>query len=252
VGRRLPFQPVKVIEVNAANEFVRECAPGERGVVVVSGPGVMQGYVDTRLDAEFFVKGLPGEGRWGNTGDLGAMDEDGFVWLFGRAKDLIIRGGHNIDPRLVEEVLVTHPAVQMAVAIGRPDALKGEMPMAYVVLKPGAQAAPAELVQFCRERVQERAATPVEIVIVDALPLTAVGKISKPTLRRDATARVATSVATEVVAGRGLVSVSVDDSGRRPCVLVRVETHGASAGALEAALDEALRPYPFASKIQVE
>ncbi|MFD4972906.1 hypothetical protein [Streptomyces sp. NPDC058424] len=89
-------------------------------------------------DAEFFPREIDSDLRWGNTGDLGMVDDDGYVWVFGRAKDLIIRGGHNIDPKEIEDALSQHPAVHIAAAVGRPDATKGEMPMAYVQLRKGA------------------------------------------------------------------------------------------------------------------
>lgn len=252
VGQRLPFQPVKAIEVDADNNFLRECAPGERGVIAVSGPGVIRGYVDPRLDAEFFVRGMPDGGVWANTGDLGTVDADGYVWLFGRAKDLIIRGGHNIDPKLIEEVLVCHPAVQLAAAIGRPDASKGEMPIAYVVLKPGMTADASELLQFCRERVQERAAVPVELHFVSALPMTAVGKISKPALRMDAMQRLSTLIAQDIVGDLGSVAVSVDDKGLRPSVQVRVKLTAGDCKAVAERLRTEFKNYEFASSIEVE
>ncbi len=120
---------------------------------------------------------------WFDTGDLGRIDEDGYVWLTGRAKDVIIRGGHNIDPVAIEEALHKHPAVEMAAAIGRPDAYAGEIPIVFVQLKPGASASPEELQAFARERVAERAAAPAEVRVLAQMPLTAVGKIFKPALR---------------------------------------------------------------------
>jgi len=251
VGLRLPFQPVKVIEVDGDNNFVREYAPGERGVVVVSGPGVIPGYADPRLDAEFFVNGMPDGKRWANTGDLGTIDADGFVWLFGRTKDLIIRGGHNIDPKLIEEALSTHPAVHMSAAIGRPDLSKGELPIAYVVLKPDAKATAEELLQFCREHVQERAAVPVEIQFLKELPLTAVGKISKPTLRMDSMSRVTSEIVSGIVSEHGSFTVTVNDKGLRPCAVVQVKLTSGNAREIEARLDEALRGYSFASSIEL-
>ncbi len=252
VGQRLPFQPVKAIEVDANNNFVRECAPGERGVIAVSGPGVIRGYVDPRLDAEFFVKGMPDGGVWANTGDLGTVDADGYVWLFGRAKDLIIRGGHNIDPKLIEEALVCHPAVQMAAAIGRPDAAKGEMPIAYVVLKPNMSATAEELLQFCREHVQERAAVPVEMHIVAGLPMTAVGKISKPALRMDAMQRLSALIAQQVVGDLGSVDISVDDKGLRPSAHVHVVLVAGDRDVVAERLRDEFKNYEFSCLIDVE
>jgi fatty-acyl-CoA synthase len=116
------------------------------------------------------------------------MDRDGYFWLTGRKKELIIRGGHNIDPATIEEPLHRHPAVQIAAAIGRPDAHAGELPVAYVQLKPGATVSREELADFVRQAILERAAQPKQIHIVDTMPLTAVGKIFKPALKRMETA----------------------------------------------------------------
>ena len=128
------------------------------------------------------------------TGDLGRIDEDGYIFITGRAKDLIIRGGHNIDPAEIEEALAVHPAVAMVGAIGQPDAHSGELPCAYVELVAGAAATPEELREFARSHIAERAALPKYIEILDELPKTAVGKVFKPDLRRSAITRVYDSV----------------------------------------------------------
>ena len=252
VGSCLPYHIVKAFEVDASNTFVRECAPGERGVLCVSGPGVTPGYVDASVDGEFFVKGAPDGMPWANTGDLGAFDRQGFAWIFGRAKELIIRGGHNIDPRLIEEVLAGHPAVLTAAAIGRPDAAKGEMPVAYVQLKSGSQATATELLQLCRERVQERAAVPIEIIIVDQMPMTAVGKISKPLLRVDAMVRVSSATAAKVVGDEGSVEVSIDESGRRPRIVLKVALTAGETSQVRERLQQAFQRYEFDTAVHVE
>jgi fatty-acyl-CoA synthase len=249
VGRHLPWHPVKAIEADAQNRYLRECAPGERGVLIIGGPGVTPGYVDASLDDEFFVKGMPDGKRWANTGDLGMVDETGHIWLYGRAKDVIIRGGHNLDPRMIEEVLVLHPSVQLAAAIGKPDASKGEMPIAYVQLKSGATAEVAELMKLCRDRVQERAAVPVEIHVVPALPMTAVGKVNKPALRLDAMRRVAAEVASRIV-GAG-AEVTIDESGKRPKVIVQALVPEAERAAVRTKLEEAFRTYEFLADLRV-
>lgn len=133
---------------------------------------------------------MPDGEKWVNSGDLGTIDSDGYIWLHGRQKDIIIRGGHNIDPSLVEEVLNRHPAVQIAAAVGQPDALKGELPIAYVQLRQGVTVTSDELLALCRKEVVERAAIPIEVIIIDEIPVTAVGKIFKPALRRDAILRI--------------------------------------------------------------
>ncbi len=124
------------------------------------------------------------------TGDLGRIDPDGYLWITGRAKDLIIRGGHNIDPAEIEEALLGHPAVAFAGAIGQPDAHSGELPCAYVELVGGATATDEELMEHARLHVHERAAQPKHIEILDELPKTAVGKVFKPDLRKLAITRV--------------------------------------------------------------
>lgn len=252
VGRAVPWHRIKVIEIDASNRFIRECAPGERGALVVSGAALSPGYVDTRFDADFFVTGMPDGARWGNTGDLGAMDERGYVWIFGRGKDVIIRGGHNIDPKLIEDVLVHHPAVQIAAAIGRPDAAKGEMPIAYVQLKPGAAASVDELLALCREQVQERAAVPVQILIVPQIPTTAVGKVNKPALRAETMLRVASEQAAAVSGDHRGIEVRLDESGVRQRVKLEVRTRREDVNTLLERLRAAFRSYEFETVISVK
>jgi len=127
---------------------------------------------------------------WFNTGDLARQDEDAYFWLTGRAKDIIIRGGHNIDPGVIENALSRHPAVELVAAIGQPDAYAGELPAVYVSLKVNTSTTAEELKQFAREHVPERAAVPVYVEILEKMPLTAVGKIFKPDLRRLAISRI--------------------------------------------------------------
>ncbi len=164
--------------------YRRDCAVDEIGAIVLKGPGVIPGYVDEADNARLFV-----DGNWLVSGDLGRIDADGYLWITGRIKDVIIRGGHNIDSRVIEETLVAHPAVALAAAIGKPDAYAGELPVAYVQLKPGASATADEIKEFARAHIPERAAAPVDVTILDALPLTTIGKIYKPPLKHDAARR---------------------------------------------------------------
>ena len=101
----------------------RECGVDEIGVVVVKGPSVTPGYVDPKYDAGIFTRD-----GWFNSGDLGRIDADGYLWLTGRVKDVIIRGGHNIDPSVIEETLLKHKDVLLAAAVSKPDAYAGELP----------------------------------------------------------------------------------------------------------------------------
>jgi len=251
VGKFLPYHSVTAIEVDEKNNFVRQCSPGERGVLAINGPGITPGYVDPALNKDFFVSGVPHGERLANTGDLGAVDENGSVWIFGRAKDVIIRGGHNIDPKLVEEVLAGHPDVLSVAAIGRPDPVKGEMPIAYVELKDESVATSDELMQLCREKVQERAAIPVEIIVLDKLPLTAVGKINKPVLRKDAMCRVSESVAMKVVGDAGHVNVTLEEDGRRPKVCVHINLTEGAPSQFEAALKSEFIGFAYDTVINI-
>ena len=183
IGLRIPGQDMKAVILDESGRYLRDCVEDEPGVLIISGPNVFAGYALPEQNKSLWVD--TGDGKqWFNTGDLGRRDADGYFWLTGRKKDLIIRGGHNIDPAAIEEPLHRHPAVQIAAAIGRPDAHAGEVPVAYVQLKHGAKATERELAEFVGERIGERAALPKHIRIVDAMPLTGVGKIFKPELKR--------------------------------------------------------------------
>ncbi len=183
IGLRIPGQDMKAVILDEAGRYLRDCEVDEPGILVISGPNVFAGYALADQNKALWVD--TGDGRqWLNTGDLGRRDAEGYFWLTGRKKDLIIRGGHNIDPAAIEEPLHRYPAVQLAAAVGRPDAHAGELPVAYVQLKPGAQATEQELTEFVRGHIGERTAIPKHIRIIDAMPLTGVGKIFKPELKR--------------------------------------------------------------------
>ncbi|MBV8470709.1 MAG: acyl-CoA synthetase [Burkholderiaceae bacterium] len=182
IGIRLPFQRIKPVLLDDSGKYLRDCAAGEAGVLVIQGPNVIPGYKSEAHNQGLWVE-LGDHQQWLNTGDMGLQDADGYFYLTGRKKELIIRGGHNIDPAAIEGPLLKHPAVQMSAAVGRPDAYAGELPVAYVQLKPGATATEADLLEFANRNIGERAAVPKLIRIVNALPLTSVGKIFKPTLK---------------------------------------------------------------------
>ncbi|HUF86877.1 MAG TPA: acyl-CoA synthetase [Thermohalobaculum sp.] len=211
VGLPVPYTEVRILECEADGTVRAERGTDEIGEICVRSPGVFPGYLDTALNEGLFTPD-----GWLRTGDLGRIDADGYVWITGRSKDLIIRGGHNIDPALIEEALLEHEAVALAGAIGQPDAHAGELPCAYVELKDGAGASVEELMEFARETIPEDAAVPKHIEILDELPKTAVGKVLKPELRRMAIRRVLSraleeaGIAAEVEvaedASRGLVA----------------------------------------------
>ena len=184
IGIRMPYQDVKVVILDERGEYVRDAETGEIGVVAIKGPNVFKGYVE-----EAHNRGIWIQGEWLNTGDLGRKDEDGYLWLTGRKKDLIIRGGHNIDPASIEEPLYKMDALSVVAAVGRPDPHAGEVPVVYVQLKEGAAASPEQIMEYAKEHIGEKAAVPKEVVILEKMPLTPVGKIFKPALRWDAVRR---------------------------------------------------------------
>ncbi len=193
-GLPVPYSRVRIVRLDADSHFERDCAPDEIGVVIMAGPGVFSGYLNQIHNAGAFV-----DGAWVNSGDLGRLDSDGYLWITGRAKDLVIRGGHNIDPGPIEDIMFQHPAVGFAAVVGRPDAYAGELPVGYVQLKPGATVQPGELEAWVAERTPERAAVPVQIFPIDPMPLTGVGKVFKPQLRWDAARRVFSGVLAPLV-----------------------------------------------------
>ncbi len=177
-GLRLPYTEVRAAAWKDGEvQLDQPCATGETGVVVLRGPHVSPGYTDPARNAGMF------EGGWLISGDLGHIDAQGYLHITGRAKDVIIRGSHNIDPGLVEEAFLAHPAVALCAVVGEPDAYAGELPVAFVTLKPGVQIDAAALLAEVAPYVYERPACPKRVTVIDAMPVTAIGKIYKPTLR---------------------------------------------------------------------
>ena len=188
VGFPAPYLRVRIALIDLDGSYLADSQPGEEGAVFLQGPNVVGGYVGDALA----TSAIP---EWFPTGDLGRVDGDGHLWLSGRSKDLIIRSGHNIDPRLIEEALHMHPAVAAAAAVGRPDAYAGEVPIAFVTLRAGQTVTTDELWAFAREHVSERPAAPAEVIILSEMPTTALGKVYKPDLRELAQSRSTSSEA---------------------------------------------------------
>lgn len=182
IGLRIPHQQMKAVRLGEQGEYLGDCEAGEVGALVISGPNVFLGYATAEQNTGLWIDCGDGQ-KWLNTGDLGRCDEEGYFFLTGRKKELIIRGGHNIDPKLIEDVLHQHPQVQLAAAVGRPDAHAGELPVAYVQLVDGGHCTEAELITFCQAKLSERAAVPKAVVVLGNLPLTPIGKIFKPDLK---------------------------------------------------------------------
>ncbi len=220
VGIPFPHTEVRILATDGAGGW-RDCAVDEVGEICVANPGVNAGSTYTEADKN---RNLYIADKYLRTGDLGRLDADGYLYITGRAKDLIIRGGHNIDPAVIEEALMGHPAVAFVGAIGQPDAHAGELPAAYVELVKGKEITVAELEAFAREKIHERAAVPKHIEIVEALPKTAVGKVFKPDLRRSAITRVYDAALTEAGLAASVGSVAED---KKRGLVARLTRNGA-------------------------
>jgi long-chain acyl-CoA synthetase len=170
-------QAIPGVEVRILGDDDRPLPTGEAGEVCVRGPGVMLGYYRMPDESARALRN-----GWLHTGDVGRLDEDGFLFILERKKDLIIRGGLNVYPREVEDVLYAHPTVAEAAVVGVADPLMGEQVLAFVVLKPGAAATGDELAAFCQQHLA-RFKCPKQVRFVDTLPKSPVGKILRKELR---------------------------------------------------------------------
>ena len=174
IGLPLRGQPMKIVDDN-----MNELPPGEFGEIVVKGPNVMMGYYNNpEATTETIVNG------WVRTGDIGYTDEDGYFFIVDRKKEMIIRGGENIYPREVEEVLFTHPKIVEAAVIGRPDPIWGEEVVAVIVPQPGQTLTLEEVQEFCKERMASYKA-PRQVEFREDLPKTVTGKVAKKALREE-------------------------------------------------------------------
>ena len=238
VGIAFPYTDVKIM--NDTPDGPVEADVDVVGEICVSNPGVWPGNTYTEVDKN---KDLYHLEKYLRTGDLGRYDADGYLWITGRAKDLIIRGGHNIDPAEIEEALLGHEAVAFAGAIGQPDKHAGEVPCAYVELVDGASVTPDELMAFCEEHVHERAAHPKHMTIMDELPKTAVGKVFKPDLRKEAITRIYNAALTKADLPARVVAV-IDDKKRG--LVAQVAPNGAGETAIQTVLGDFIRPWDMA------
>tara|TARA_Y200000002_G_scaffold381532_1_gene395808 strand:- start:976 stop:2871 length:1896 start_codon:yes stop_codon:yes gene_type:complete len=190
VGIPFPYCDVKILNVDENGKVLNECKVDEIGEICVNNPGVLVGntYTDMIKNENLFAFSTHLR-----TGDLGKLDSDNYLWITGRAKDLIIRGGHNVDPAIIEDALSSHPDVAMVGAIGQPDAHLGEVPCAYVELMQGANVHSEELLKFVQQKLDNKLAMPTYIEVLTELPKTPVGKIFKPDLRKMAISRIFSS-----------------------------------------------------------
>jgi fatty-acyl-CoA synthase len=177
VGQVMPHTEIKIVDVDTG----RTVARGEPGEFVARGYAVMRGYWN---DPERTAESID-QGRWMHTGDLATMDEQGYVRVVGRIKDMVIRGGENVYPREIEEFVYTHPQVADVQVIGVPDERYGEELMAWIVLRPGAECDEEEIREFCRGQIAHYK-IPRYVKFVDSFPMTVTGKVQKFKMRETA------------------------------------------------------------------
>jgi long-chain acyl-CoA synthetase len=169
--------PLPGIDVAVVDQVGQSLPAGQIGEVVVRGPNVMRGYLGRPDETAHVLRG-----GWLHTGDIGRLDDDGYLTLVDRVKDLIIRGGENIYPKEIEDVLHAHGAVLEAAVVAQPDPVFGEQPVAFVALRQGHSVEPEALIEHCRLSLA-RYKVPRAVHIEETLPKNAVGKIAKPVLR---------------------------------------------------------------------
>ena len=215
---------------------------GSIGELLARGPQVFAGYVDSRQTAGAFHEG------WLRSGDLCRIEPSGQVVVTGRIKDLIIRGGHNIDPAQIEEAAMQFPGVALAAAVGRPDAYAGEVPMLFVAPQRDITLDVAALADFMAERVAEPAARPKTIMLVDDIPLTPVGKIFKPRLREIAAEQAVRQMLSEHAGSEGFVVQAVTDAERG--LFVKVTTGNDTSA--HASIRKLLEQLPLAIAFEKE
>ncbi len=237
-GLRIPYTQIRAVILGDDGKIVRDCETNEIGAVIIKGPSISPGYVDESLNKGMFVDG------WINNGDLGRIDADGYLWLTGRAKDLIIRGGHNIDPTMIEEILRRHKSVLLGAAVSKPDAYAGELPVAYVQLVKGSTTSGEEIADFVRQHITERAAAPKEVYVLDEMPLTDVGKPSKVHLRHDAARRAFAAALADTLPATQKFEVAVGaDATHGTCATITLTAKLAFRPELEGRIHAVMKAY---------
>lgn len=235
VGFRAPYSETRIVPIEP--DRIGVCQANETGLVQVRGPQVFPGYVDPRHNV-----GTLADDGWLTTGDVGYLTDDERLVLTGREKDLIVRSGHNIDPAAIEDVANRFDGVQISAAVGMPDQYAGEVPALFVVPQPGATVDLPALRDYLEAHVPEPPARPRSVLPIDALPVTAVGKIFKPALRDLAIAEKVRLEVAQVCGPQAEAAVDIGLDAHKN-TLVRVTVSGADAAGL-GELKEALRPLP--------
>ncbi|HXF43729.1 MAG TPA: long-chain fatty acid--CoA ligase [Pyrinomonadaceae bacterium] len=172
-------QPISGVEVMCVDENDNPVSAGQQGEIVVRGPNVMKGYYKSEEATAEVMKG-----GWFHTGDIGFIDDEGYLTIVDRKKDMILRGGYNVYPRELEELIMTHPAVALCAVIGVPDERLGEEIKAFLVLKPNAELTAEEFIDWCRQRMAANK-YPRYVEFRNQLPIGNTGKISKLKLKQE-------------------------------------------------------------------
>ena len=243
-GLRVPFSDLMIArQKELEKEIVVKCDVGEIGSVLVRGPQVFPGYKDPHQNAGALL-----EDGWFVTGDLGYMNEENWLFLTGREKDLIIRSGHNIDPAIIEETANAHPAISISAAVGMPDGYAGEVPVLFVVRSQGQDLDLPDFQNYMTEHIAEPPAKPKRIFELAEMPTTPVGKIFKPRLRELA---VQEKIRQEIekIAGQGAIvdiaTTPLKDGTTDAAVVIRSVKEGKGRQEIEAAINKAFVDLPI-------
>lgn len=247
-GIRLPYIQQDIFVLDGEGKFLREARPNEIGNICVKGPTIFEGYQDPEHN-----KGTRPRKGWFNTGDLGRKDKDGYFWLTGRTKELIIRGGHNIDPAIIENALYRLDEVKMAAAVGKPDRHAGELPIVYVELKEGSSLTNDQIMTYLQSHIEEKAAIPKEVIITENIPLTPVGKIFKPALYWDSVKKVYETELSSLKDQVNYCNVKVSEDkavGTRAVITVKPAADTGKE-TIEKLIKEILTPYSISYSVEI-
>jgi len=244
VGLTIPGMTVVIGDIDNDGNLIRLCDVDEAGEILIAGNNVFPGYVDDSHNQSIWVTSPDGQ-QLMRTGDLGKQDQLGYLSLCGREKELIIRGGHNIDPKMIEDAATSHPDIFLAAAVPSPDSYAGEIPVLYVTTKADTTVTPEQLLEFMNEHVPERAAVPKRIDIIDEMPLTAVGKLYKPELAcREITLVIKQSLSNIPQAQHASI-VTIPDKKRGNAATISIAGSAGEQVTIETEIKERLAMFSF-------
>jgi len=181
IGFPVPGTDIKIVDIETG---LKELPQGQDGEIAICGPQVMQGYWNRSEENAAAFREIDGN-RYFLSGDIGHIDDEGYILITDRKKDLILVGGFNVYPREVEDILFTHPKVALAAVVGVPDEKSGEMVKAFLQLKPGETATEEEILQFCKEKMAGYK-RPKQIEFRESVPVSNIGKVLRRVLREEA------------------------------------------------------------------